>query len=86
MDFHEAAGNGANHLRARGLVVDEGARSSIRQLHAAKDQFAIGFDIAFAREHKRGMVFGQIEDRRHLSLRLPLADQSAVAARAKRQG
>ena len=86
VDFHEAARNGANHLRARGLVIDEGARPSIRQLDAAQDQFAIGLDIALARQRKRGMVFSQVEDRRHLSLRLSLAHESAIAPRAKRQG
>src|SRR5471032_2914490 len=85
VDLDESAGDRADQLGAHRLVVDEGSRASIGQLHAAQDQFAVGFDISIASEDERGVIGKKIENRGHMPLRLSLADESAVAARSKRQ-
>ena len=85
VDLDQTVGDRARHLRADRLIVDESAGPSIRELDAAQDQFAVGLDVALPRERNSGMIGGEIEDRRHLALRLTVTDERAVAARAERQ-
>jgi hypothetical protein len=85
MNFDERGANAAQRLDAHRLIIDEGARASIRHLHASQNKFAIAFDVAgLGRRH--GPVFGgQIENRRNLTLRFADANQCAVSAAAQRE-
>ena len=72
-------------LHADRLVVDEGPRTAVGELHAAQDQRLVGGDVAVGEKLPRRMLRRQFEHRRDLPLLHALADQRRVAARAKRQ-
>ena len=85
VDLDEGRADGAQHLHAHGLVVDEGAGAPVGHLHAAQDQVALGVDLGLRRELPGGMVEGHVEHGGDRALRLAVAHEAAVAAPAERQ-
>ena len=85
MDLDQRAAELLEHLHADRLVVDECARSSIGQLHAAQDQFVFRRNVIGRQQCARRMASRDVEDGRHLSLLEPLPDQRLVAAAAQGQ-
>ncbi len=85
VNLDKAGGERAQGLRADALVVDIGAGAPVRHLHAAQDQFALERQILGGEEGMDGMVAGQLEHRRHLTLRSAGAHEAAVAAQAQGQ-
>ena len=83
--FDEFAPDGAQSLRAYGLIVDEGARAAIGRLHAAQNKFIRRIEAEFARRKMRRMIGGKLEDGGDLPLIFAGSHQRRVATRAKRQ-
>ena len=78
----------AHQRHARGLVVDEDARTAISRLDTAQDDVAIVVYGVFGKERARGMPGGDVEHGSHLPLRRAMPHKSDVATRAegKREG
>lgn len=85
VDFDERATDHAQRLRRRRLIVDESARSAVRRLNPAQNNFVFACEPEFARGDMRGMVRAKVEYRGHLSLLAAGAHERSVAASAKRQ-
>ena len=85
MNFDEVAGNGAQRLGAHRLIIDEGASTSVRHLHAAQNELAFGGDVLGARRGDGRMIGAKLKKGGDLALRLSLPHEGAVAARPKRQ-
>ena len=85
VDLDQRRGERAQGLHAHALVVDVGAGASVGELDPAEDQLVADLDV-LALEQRMGGVSGRkLEHRGHLALRLAVADEAAVAARAERQ-
>ena len=85
MDLDQRRGQRAKRLGADALVIDIGARAPVGELDPAQDQFVADLDILPFEQRMRGVALRQVEGRRHLALRLAVAHEAAVAARAERQ-
>ena len=85
MDLDQRGAEDLQGLHADRLIVDEGARAAVRELHAAQDQFIVGLDVVGRRQGAHRMGARQIEGGRHLALLGPVAHQRGVAAGAERQ-
>ncbi len=85
MDLDQRRGQRTQRLGADALVVDVGPRAPVGELNPAQDQFVADLDVLTFEQGVRGVAFRQVEDRRHLTLRLAVADKAAVAARAERE-
>ena len=85
MDLDQRRGERPQRLGADALVVDVGARAPVGELDPAQDQFVADLDVLPFEQGVRGVAFRQVEHRRHLALRLAVAHEAAVAARAERQ-
>ena len=86
VDFRRVRGRSRATLAWSPLIVDKSAAAAIRDLHPAKDEAANGIDILRLRHRESGMTGGKLEGGAHLPLCLALADQTAVAPRAQREG
>ena len=75
-----------HRLHADRLIVDEGARAPVGQLHAAQDQLVLGRDVVRLEQRARRMHAGDLEHSGHLALLGALPHQRLVAAPAQRQG
>ncbi len=85
MNLDQRRGQRAQRLGADALVVDVSARAPVGELDAPQDQFVAEFDVLPFEQGMRGMAGRQFEDRRHLTLRLPVTHKATIAARAERQ-
>ena len=68
------------------LVVDEGARTAVGQLHAAEDDVLVVGDVVVAQGLPRRMLAGQLQDGHHLAALGTVAHQGRVAAPAEGEG
>ena len=75
-----------HHLHADRLIVDEGARAPVGELHAAQDEIVLGRDVIGLEQRARRMLGRDLEHGGHLALLGALAHQRLVAAPAERQG
>src|SRR5262249_39681315 len=82
VNFNECVAELLENLHAHRLVVDEGAASPIRKLHAAEDQFIFGGNIIGCEQRSRRMVVCDIKYRSALALLDALPDQCLVPAPA----
>ena len=80
VDFDQRRAERLEHLHAHRLVVDEGARAPVGELHAAQDQVVLGRDAVFGEQRERRMVRRDVERRGHLALLGALAHQARIAA------
>jgi hypothetical protein len=71
------------HLNADRLVVDEGARASIRNLNPAQDEVALRVDVRLGCDLARRVLERNVESGRNLALAFAVADEAAVAAPAE---
>ena len=85
MDLDQRRRERAQRLGADAAVIDVGARASVRELDPPQDQLVADFDVLPFEQSVGGVAFRQFEGRRHLALRLAVAHQTAVSARAERQ-
>jgi hypothetical protein len=85
VDLDQRRAQRLQDLHADRLVVDEGARAPVGQLHAAQDQAVFRRDPVLAQQRKHGMVGLDVERRRHLPLLGALPHQARVAAAPERQ-
>ena len=83
VDLDQRAAEFLQHLHAHRLIVDEGARAPVGELHAAQDQFVLGRDIVGLEQRARRMSARHLEHRRHLALLDALPHQRLVAAGAE---
>jgi hypothetical protein len=78
-----------HHLHAHRLIVDEGARAPVGELHAAQDELVLGRDIVGQivgqEQRARRMSALDLEHGSHLALLDPLPHQRLVAAGAQSQ-
>ena len=72
-------------LGADAPVIDIGAGASVGELDPPQDQLVADLNVLPFEERMGGVSCRQFERRRHLALRLAVAHEAAVAARAKRQ-
>src|SRR4051794_28239733 len=85
MDLDERAAQRFEDLHAHRLVVHEGARASVRELHAAQDQAVLGADAVLGKRRERRMLRLDVKRRGHLPLLGALAHEARVAAAAERK-
>ena len=85
VDLDQRGGERAKRLGADALVIDVSPGASVRELHPAQDQFVADLDVLAFQHGVSGVALRQVEDGGHLSLRLAMAHEAAVAARADRQ-
>ena len=85
VDFDQRGAQFLHCLHAHRLVVDEGARAPVRQLHAAQDQFVLGRNVMRLEQRPCRMVALDLEHGGDLALLDAVADQRLVAAPAQRQ-
>ena len=85
VDLDKLARDRSQGLCADRLIVDERAGAPVLHLDAAQNQRPIDIDILGLRGHQGRMAGRQIEHGRNLPLTYALADERAVAARAKRE-
>jgi hypothetical protein len=77
--------NGLHGLHAHRLIINEGAGAAISKLHAAQNQFVLGWNAVLIDQRADRMVIREIEGRRHLALLGPMPYQGDVAARTERK-
>ena len=85
MDLDQRRSQPPQRLGADAPVVDIGAGAPIRELHPPQDQLVADLNVLALKERMSGVSRRQFERGRHLALRLAVAHQAPVAARAKRQ-
>ena len=85
VDLDQRRGQRAQRLGADAPVIDIGARASVGELDAPQDQLVADFDVLPFEQRVGGVSLRQLECRRHLALRLAVAHEAAVSARAQRQ-
>ncbi len=85
VDLDQRTAELLEHLHAHRLIVDESARASVGELHAAQDQFVLGGNIIGREQRARRMVARDIEHSGHLALLDALPHQRLVAAAAQSQ-
>ncbi|GJE46732.1 hypothetical protein AEGHOMDF_5939 [Methylobacterium soli] len=85
VDLHEGRPDGAQHLHADRLVVDEGPGASVRHLRATQDQVALGVDLGLGRDQARGMIERRVERCGDAALALAMAHEPSVAPPAQRE-
>ena len=85
VDLDQRRRERAQRLGADAAVIDVGARASVRELDPPQDQLVADLDVLPFEQSVGGVPFRQFEGRRHLALRLAVAHQTTVAARAERQ-
>ncbi|KAF0119280.1 MAG: hypothetical protein FD152_4532, partial [Xanthobacteraceae bacterium] len=85
VDLDERTADGAQHLHAHRLVVDEGAGAAVGQLHAPEDHVPFGIEVGLGRDAAGRVVERHVEDGGHLPLVLAMADESGIATGAERQ-
>ena len=85
MDLDQRGAQKPQGLDADGLVIDEGARAAVRELHAAQDQLIVGLDVVCRRQSAHRVGARQVEGGGHLPFLGTVAHQRNVAAGAERQ-
>ena len=85
VDFDQRRAERAEHLNADRLIVDEGPRAAVGELHAAQDQFVIAVEIVVGEDAARRMIRRKLERGGDLTVLGAVARQRRVAARAKRE-
>jgi hypothetical protein len=85
VDFNEHRAKALERLHAHRLVIDEGARLAVGELHTAQDQRVFRLDPVILQQRPRWVLAGEFEHRGDLALLLALADQRGVAPRAQSQ-
>ena len=85
VNLDQRSANGLHGLHAHRLVIDEGAGPAVRKLHAAQNQFVLGWNAVLIDQRANRMVFREIERRRHLALLGAMPNQRNVAARTERK-
>ena len=75
----------AQYLNGHGLIVDEGARAAIRELHAAQDEVAVRIEIVRLQHGARRVTWFHIERCSDLTLLGPLPDKCCVTPCAERE-
>src|ERR1044072_3049432 len=83
VDLDESGADAPQDLCADRLVVDEGARTSVRHLDPAKDHVTVVRDFAGAQDFAGDVLGPEAEGAGDLALRLARPDETAVAARAE---
>jgi hypothetical protein len=85
VDLDQCGPQQLEHLDAHRLIVDECAGATVRQLHAAQNQFVLGRYIVSLEQRARGMVACDIEYGGHLALFDALPYQRLIAAPSQSQ-
>ena len=85
VDLDQRGAELLHHLHAHRLIVDEGARAPVGELHAAQDQLVLGGDIVGLEQRARRMSARDLEHGGHLALLGALPHQRLVAAGAQSQ-
>ena len=85
MDLDQSRSQSAQRLGADVLIIDVGARAPVGELDSSEDQLVADFDVAPVEQRPRDVPRRQFENRRDLALRLAVAHQAAVSARAERE-
>ena len=80
VNFNEARANRTQSLNGDGLIIHKRARAAIRHLHAPQNQFTLINDVLLLEQSPHRMISRNLENRRHLSLRLAVPHQRAITA------
>ena len=83
VNFDQSRAEAFQRLHADRLVVDEGAGLAVGELHAPQDERVLRLDTVLLEQRPGRVPARQFEHRSHLPLRLALAHQRRVAARAQ---
>ena len=85
VDFDKRGTDRLQGLHADGLVIDEGSRATVGELHATQDHFTAVFQAIVGQDRHRRMGLRHVEHRRNLPLLGAVTHQARIAATAKRQ-
>ncbi len=85
VDFHESRAKRAQHLHGDRLIVDEGPRPAVGELHAAHDQRIVAIEFVVGKNAARRVVRRKLEGGSDLTVLGAGAHQRRVAAGAERQ-
>ncbi len=85
VDLDQRLARGTQELHADARVVDEGAASAVRPLHAPQDQRGLRLEAVFGQQRQDRVVAGKSEDGRHLALARAAPHQRGIAPAAKRE-
>ena len=85
VDLDQRRGQRAQRLGADALIIDIGPCAPVGELDPAQDQFVANLDVLPFEHRMRGVTRRQFKGRRHLALRLAVAHEAPVPARAERQ-
>jgi hypothetical protein len=85
VDLDKSLAHFAQYLNGHGLIVDEGARAAIRELHATQNEIAVRIEVVRLQYCACGMTRFHIERCGDLPLFGPLPDKRCVTSRPERE-